>query len=381
MDNDEPSLASPPSSGALDEAQVDASTRRWLLGMTASAERRARYTRYATIAWLLILVALVGWVIFRGREDLRNSLDELLSADPVWLLAGVLIQGLMLLFSGLAYFLILRRLGHRVGLFRMIDAHLQRQTISTVTPGGGPASVFIFSRYVAKLGVPYEDGLLALGVRTLGVAITFIAVLIPGAAVAHSTPGSIIAAVGLIALVIGAIALWKGEQDAWATPIRWSEKLPKWAASRLQGFLIRFRDHGLKPVDLLPAIVLALLVRITIVAVLYTCLQALGEEPTFATMMTTYFASILASTVIPVFGGAGAVEAVSILSLTQAGVPGEIAIGATLLWRLIDLWIPVGIGLLLHAATELPATVPMASSSGLINNRRERSSKPGRSRS
>jgi uncharacterized membrane protein YbhN (UPF0104 family) len=51
------------------------------------------------------------------------------------------------------------------------------------------------------------------------------------------------------------------------------------------------------------------------------------------------------------------VEAVSIIALTQAGISREVAIGATLLWRFIDLWIPVGIGLLLHAKTELPAAI------------------------
>ena len=102
---------------------------------------------------------------------------------------------------------------------------------------------------------------------------------------------------------------------------------------------------------------LTLLVRATVVAVLFACLKALGVHPTFQTMINTYFASIVAGAVIPLFGGAGAVEAVSILTLTQAGVPKDIAIGATLLWRFIDLWIPVGIGLLLHAKTELPAAI------------------------
>jgi len=74
-------------------------------------------------------------------------------------------------------------------------------------------------------------------------------------------------------------------------------------------------------------------------------------------MLNTYFASIVAGAVIPLFGGAGAVEAVSILALTQSGISRDIAIGATLLWRFIDLWIPVGIGLLLHAKTELPAAI------------------------
>jgi uncharacterized protein (TIRG00374 family) len=358
-----------------DQSQAASSRYAWLQRLSATAGSRERLTRYVTITWLVILVVLVGWVIIRGRDDFINSVDELLSASPGWLTIAVIIQAMMLIFSGLTYQLILKRLGYRTGLFRMVDAHMQRTTISTVTPGGGPASIFIFSRYVAKHGVPHEDGLLTLAVRAVAVAITFIAVLIPGAALGDSRAGGIIAAVGLILLVLGGISLWKGERDEWATPLRWSEKLPGWASSRLQGFIIRFRDHGLRPVDLVPAIVLSLLVRVTIVGVLFACLSALGEEPTFNMMVNTYFASIVASTAIPVFGGAGAVEAVSILSLTRAGVPNEIAIGAVLLWRLIDLWIPVGIGLILHARTELPASPKMKTGNQRITTPQDSSSR------
>jgi uncharacterized membrane protein YbhN (UPF0104 family) len=84
-------------------------------------------------------------------------------------------------------------------------------------------------------------------------------------------------------------------------------------------------------------------------------------------MIDTYFASLLAATVIPVFGGAGAVEAVSVIALEQAGIRSEFALGAVVLWRLIDLWIPVGIGLALHAITELPTGNGNSETSGEIS--------------
>lgn len=342
--------------------ELTAENRRALAGFIArvrsNAPLRAKLTRYATIAWITTLLVLVGWVIFRGRDDLTATYNELKSADLRWIGVAILVQALMLVISGLTYTQILKRLGYQVPLVKMIDAHLQRTTISTVTPGGGPASIFVFARYASTLGVPYEDGFLTVGVRSMGVAITFIAVLIPGAAIGRSWPGAIVAMVGAVALLIGGIALWKGEKDDWQTPLAWSKRLPSWGESRIQSFIHRFRDHGLKPVDLVAPIVLSLLVRFTIIGVLWACLIALGEHPSAQTMLTTYFASILASTAVPVFGGGGAVEAVSILTLTQAGIASEIAIGATLIWRLIDLWIPVGIGLILHARMELPKIDP-----------------------
>ena len=175
--------------------------------------RRAQLQRYFTIGWLLVLAISVAYVLFRGRGELRNTWDQLQNADLTWILIAIVIQAFMLIFNGMTYKVILKRLGYSVPLPMMVNAHMQRTSISTVTPGGGPASVFIFARFVAKRGVPAEDGLLTIAVRTLAVAITFIAVLIPGAAIDNSLQGMIIAGVGIAALIIGGIALWRGNAN------------------------------------------------------------------------------------------------------------------------------------------------------------------------
>ncbi|CAN5901203.1 hypothetical protein BH24CHL4_BH24CHL4_26450 [soil metagenome] len=332
-----------------------------------SSALRARINRFVTIAWLTCVAILAAWVIFKGREDLRNTVREIRDADPVWIAAAVLIQFIVLVFCAVTYMVVLRRLGHRPGFWRLFDAHMQRSSISVVTPAGGPASIFVFVRYVGQRGVPAEDGLLTIGVRTASSTITFIAVLVPAALIGSSLAGGLIALLLLAGMVIGGIALVKGERDEWQTPLRWSRRLPRWARTRVQGFIINFRDHGLRPIDLVPPMLLALLVRVGVIGVLWASLNALGISPSMETMFRTYFASLLASTIIPVFAGAGAVEAVSIVALRQAGIPNEIAIGAVLLWRLIDLWIPVGIGVLLHARQELPGLVidhPQEANSG-----------------
>lgn len=324
----------------------------------SSAELRSRLNRYGTILWLTIIAIAAGWAVFRGRDDLVNTFHELKSSDPGWLIVAIVIQIVLLIFSALTYWVVLRRLGHGLPLPNLLDAHLQRSAISVVTPAGGPASVFMFVRYVGNKGVPAEDGLLTIGVRSASSTVTFIAALIPAALIGNSLAGGVIAAALTTLMILLGIALIKGERDEWQTPLAWSRRLPSWARSRAQQFIENFRDHGLKPVDLVAPIILALLVRVSVVAVLWASLRALGVEPGLETMMNTYFAALLASTVIPVFGGAGAVEAVSIVTLRQAGISADIAIGATLLWRLIDLWIPVGVGLLLHAHSELPSILP-----------------------
>jgi uncharacterized membrane protein YbhN (UPF0104 family) len=307
MTDEAPSPAVPEADAALVEAELQprGGIRGYLDRLKETPGRRAQLQRYFTIGWLLVLGVSVAYVIFRGRGELRDTWNQLQSAELEWIVIAILIQALMLIFNGMTYKVILKRLKYTVPLPMMVNAHMQRTTISTVTPGGGPASVFIFTRFVAKRGVPAEDGLLTIAVRSLAVAITFIAVLIPGAAIDDSPQGMIIAAVGVVALIVGGIALWRGNANNWQTPLAWSERLPHWAKDRIQGFIVTFRDHGLKPVDLLPAIFFVLLVRVTVVAVLFACLKALDVDPSFQTMINTYFASIVAGAVIPLFGGAG----------------------------------------------------------------------------
>ncbi|MGD9711939.1 MAG: YbhN family protein [Thermomicrobiales bacterium] len=343
-------------------AQPASGLRGYYRQFRSSAEMRSRVNRFGTILWLVIVAVAAVWVVFQGWEELVDTYHELRAATLSWIAVAILIQLLLLVFSAFTYLVVLRRLGHRLPVRQLTDAHLQRSAISVVTPAGGPASVFMFVRYVGQRGVPAEDGLLTIGVRSSSATVTFIAALIPAALIGESIAGGTIAVALSCGIVLFGIALVKGERDGWQTPLRWSQRLPAWARSRVEQFIINFRDHGLRPGDLVPPMILALLVRMCVVGVLWASLRALDVDPGLETMLNTYFATLLASTVIPVFGGAGAVEAVSIVTLRQAGIPAEIAIGATLLWRMIDLWIPVAIGLLLHARAELPAIIPDGSS-------------------
>jgi len=347
IESDEPVPVIPPTQHSA--------TRAWLRSVAENKERRAAISRWGTIIWLVLVAFLAAFVIFKGREELRSTFHELRTAKLWWVGVAIVVQAISLLFNGASYGVVLKRLGRPLSLWQTTDAHLQRAAISTVTPIGGPASVFAFVRYVGHLGIPAEDALVTIAVRSAGVNITFIALLIPGAYLNHTTRGYIVAAVASVFFILFAFLFWKANRDNWETAIQGVSRLPHWFSSRVTGFITQFRDHGLKPVDLVWPTILSFLVRLTIIGVLYASLRALGEDPSLSLMINAYFASILASTVIPVFQGAGAVEAVVILTLKQGGVPADIAIGATLLWRLIDLWIPVGIGLILHAKAELPA--------------------------
>jgi uncharacterized membrane protein YbhN (UPF0104 family) len=159
MTDDDPSLDQPGENAELvqEELEPRGGVRGYLDRLKQTPGRRAQLQRYFTIGWLAVLAVSVAYVIFRGRGELKDTWKQLQSAQLEWILIAILIQALMLIVNGLTYKVILKRLGYSVPLPMMVNAHMQRTTISTVTPGGGPASVFIFARFVAKRGVPAED--------------------------------------------------------------------------------------------------------------------------------------------------------------------------------------------------------------------------------
>ena len=238
MTDEDPSLSSPGGGSRAGRGRARNRAAAFAAISTGSiTPRAARPSSSATSpsAGCAILAVSVAYVLFRGRGELRDTWDQLQNADLTWIGIAIVIQFFMLICSGLVYKVILKRLGYTVPLPMMINAHMQRTTIATVTPGGGPASVFIFARFVAKRGVPAEDGLLTIAVRSLAVTITFIAVLIPGAAIDDSPQGMIIAGAGVAALVIGGIALWRGNANNWKTPlglVRAPSQVGQRAASR-----------------------------------------------------------------------------------------------------------------------------------------------------
>src|SRR6266508_992190 len=107
-------------------------------------------------------LAPVRRVVRRFGTVLLVGLCVLLrSARLGWLLVAVAIE---LVIIGLMAFknqLLLRRLGHRVGLAPLVEIHLQRQVVGTVLPVGGPASTVTFVRFLSRWGVPTDDAVFA----------------------------------------------------------------------------------------------------------------------------------------------------------------------------------------------------------------------------
>jgi uncharacterized membrane protein YbhN (UPF0104 family) len=302
---------------------------------------RAIVGRHALLFWTVLVVGGLAIFAVRQQSDLNALGGALRDAQPAWLVALVALQAVAIGCTVVIYRVLLNRLGHDLDHPRLTLLHLQRHVVGTLTPVGGPASAYVFVRGLACRQVPADDSLLALALRGVSGYAAFVTLLIP-ALIVMKPSLLILSVAGLLALIlvvslVGSIVLLRDREP--------SGHLPGWLPSRMTHFIARARAHHLRPHDLLAPYLLALLLNLVGVVMLFVCLQALGQQVSPASALAAFAAGNLFSIVAPVFQGIGIVEVSMAVTLQGFGIPAAAALAATLLYRVADVWLPLGVGL------------------------------------
>jgi phosphatidylglycerol lysyltransferase len=319
---------------------------------TAPPESKRRVQRIITIGWLVIVAILAVWVLRNQQDQLRDILDRLKTADRRWLAAVIVIEILSIWSVAYTYKLTLNRLGHKASTSYQFDLHLQRTGVNFAAPFGGAATAYVYVERMKQAGVNRQDALLALVMRTLSVYGATVVVVVLTAALSGRPLFVIGAVVALIVMILGLIVLARQGQGDWKTILRWARRLPQKWQRQLIDAIDQFKDHQLSPADFLGTVATTLLTRVCTLAMIYACVRAVGFSPDLYGIFLAYVTSFVAARIVPVLYGMGAVEGSLTLSLQRSGVPAEIAIGATLLFRFFDFFLPSLIGLALYAWAE-----------------------------
>ncbi len=319
---------------------------------TASPEAKRRVRRILTTLWLILVAILAVWVLRNQRDQLHDILDRLKTANRYWLAAVIVIEVLSIWSVAYTYKLTLNRLGHKASTAYQFDLHLQRTGVNFAAPFGGAATAYVYVERMKQAGVNRQDALLALIMRTLSVYGATVVVVVLTAALSGRPLFVIGAVAALIAMVLALIYLARQGQGDWKTIIRWAKRLPQKIQHQLVDAIDQFKDHQLSPADFLGTVATTLLTRVCTLAMIYACVRAVGFSPDLYGIFLAYVTSFVAARIVPVLYGMGAVEGSLTLSLQRSGVPADIAIGATLLFRFFDFFLPSLIGLAMYAWAE-----------------------------
>jgi uncharacterized protein (TIRG00374 family) len=292
---------------------------------------------------LAMFVIFAAVFVVRGQATIHQVVGVARSANPWWMLGAVTAELVAFLLVATKYQFIFSRLGHRLSAIYLVRVHLERTAVAAVSPVGSAPAYYVYARRLRRRGVPVDDALLAASLSGIaGIIPLVLAVLF--AAIHFSSPmlfAGLVVGTGLLGALVA----------LGVTSFRHSKLLERCyrrAPTRANVFIDRARDHGLQLRDLTLPVAFSLLGRLTGIITLYLCLRAVGQEPPLLAPIIVSVAGAFAARLSPIFRGLGVVEVAMASSLAQVGVPAAPALGATFLYRLTSLWLPLFIGLLVQ---------------------------------
>ena len=331
--------------------------------VAAPAARRVRPVQLAVRA-VLVLAAVVLIVVCRHR--IAEWWDGLVGVTWSWvLLAGLLqlvsMQALVQQQRGL-----LRAGGGDVGMWHATTTIYAGNTISATVPVAGAAASAAYT-YRRLYALGNSTALVGWALAMSGIASTasLAVVLAVGSAVTGSVAGALGAflatVVGVVPVLAVVLVLRHARTRTTVVRVvgRAAAVLGRWVPAlrgervgqRIDDLFTSLGAFRLRPAAGAAAGFLALANWVLDIGCLALALVAVGAPVPWQGLVLAWAAGALVSSARLTPGGIGVVEAALASALVAAGLPASDAVPAVLVYRLVSLWLLVGIGAVFLAAT------------------------------
>jgi uncharacterized membrane protein YbhN (UPF0104 family) len=224
----------------------------------------------------------------------------------------------------------------RVPLWRSLQVQLAISGLRVFTPSAVSTPV-VATRFLIRSGASASDALATAGAAQ-GVQLVATVAVVAGLAAVSGTSGG----PGLpSAATAGAVAL--GLAVALAAAVlagRRSERVRR-ALLEAKASAARLARHARRnPARALGGLLASAALTLTHILAFAACVAAAGGHLPVLTLAAIYLGAATAGSLLPTPGGIGGVEAALIAGLTAAGVPMPVATAATILSRLVAVWLP-----------------------------------------
>jgi phosphatidylglycerol lysyltransferase len=304
---------------------------------------------YNKFFWQLIFSAfLIGTAIFFIRhENLEVSgiKDQLRSSNPYYVLTGIILTIVYIIFQGQMYLHSFLAMGIRIPLKVTVRMFLKRNLLSVFLPAGGFSSLAFFTNEVESRGASKSQIHLASTFFAFFSILSVVVVAFPilGFAMIRYELGSaaILAFAFLIIMIITFFAFLysvsgKGIAYRWLSRIRPSLGL----------VLDEMIGQSINKTQLWITLLYSIGIEIVGIVHLYISMAALGFTPSWPAAFIGYIIMVLILIASPFLRGLGAIEVSLTFILGQFGFPVIAAASITLLYRFFEFWLPViaGIG-------------------------------------
>ena len=324
---------------------------------------RGTWRNLAGVALALAGFAVYVW--FVGVSDVVDAVRSISPRDTASLVALGLVP---LVVWGAALWLVLRRIGARVGLWNATVLFAASGFVNAVTPFGQSGGTPVSSLLVAwVVDIDYESAFAAVASLNVLVRLASLSLALLAAVVYSSRFAAVEQLRSTTAIVVGvtlvfflaAGALWTIRHDATPVVGRALGRLTAWVvgwvpgvtppspanvADRVERFVAALDLLASDPWRLVTVFALATFGQLSVAAALWTALAALGvDQPLLAVFLVVPLAKV--SGLVPTPGGVGSAEVVlSGLLVAVMGIPAAPATAAALVYRGTVYWVPTALG-------------------------------------
>jgi len=293
---------------------------------------------------------LLAFIFFRSeRKELFQIIPNIENANPFWLLSGLTVTFLYVLFQSGIYVSSFASIGLPLKWIDSIELFLKRNFLSIFLPAGGVSSlaytpIQLRKREFNKTQIHQASGL-------YGFASLFTVFL-----------------VGFPVVILFAFSGNKHTNSAWLgllivviilSGLLWITKTLK-AKGNLYAFIVRKIPRSGPLIDELlaaninnkkyaGAIFFSTGVEFTGIFHVYIAMLALGVPASFPVAAIAYIVSVLLMITSPFLRGLGAVELMLVYVLELYGYSTIQALSVTILYRVFEFWLPMVLGILAFA--------------------------------
>jgi uncharacterized membrane protein YbhN (UPF0104 family) len=286
-----------------------------------------RWARLGAIALVTACLVLLGLQL-RGAH-----LGEVLAHARPWQLAAA--AGWIMLSLAAAAYNLTGFSALRVPLRQSLLAQLAISGLRLFTPSAA-STPLVATRFLTRCGAPLSDAMTTVAAAQ-GIQLVATAGVVAGLAAVSTVSGPSLPSV--TALGIGTAIAAVLVTLTWLASRR-SRRVRGVVAqlgASTAGLVRHARQH---PGRVLGGVLASAALTLTHVLAFAACVAAAGGHAPVLTLAAIYLGAATAGSLIPTPGGIGGVEAALIAGLTAAGVTLPVATAATLLSRLIAVWLP-----------------------------------------
>jgi lysylphosphatidylglycerol synthetase-like protein (DUF2156 family)/uncharacterized membrane protein YbhN (UPF0104 family) len=299
---------------------------------------------------LALLFILTGIYFFRQeRHELRSIIPALKQSNQFWVLTGVFFTAIYILLQAGMYVFSFASIHSRITWGSAIELFLKRNFISIFLPAGGVTALAYIPAGLRKAAIHKKEvhqasgiyaftGFLSLFIVGLPVIIY---VFIQSNRFNNAVFGIIAIALLLAALVFVVYSIRKKG---------WIHNLLVKLFPGIEKKLQELTGFKLSRSPFIATNLSSLSIEITGMVHLYVAMLALGVHPSIEACCVGYIVSVVLLATSPFLRGLGAIELSLTYILTLYGYTTAQALEITILYRILEFWLPLAAGLLAFAA-------------------------------